>query len=170
MFATGKVIAFPTDTSYGLGVRADDPQMLQTLYDLKQRPAYKYCSLMVKDWAMLKAFAEVPPELPLDFFTEKPRTVILKPTLKLPLSEFWPQTGVAFRVAPLKEVAAAIDYPVSATSANLSGQSPIYNPEAIKSEWGSLVSLFNFAPLLDDGVKPSEIWDYTNAQNPVQIR
>ncbi len=170
MFAKGKIIAFPTDTSYGLGVRADDPEMLQAVYDLKKRPTNKYCSLMVKDWSMLREFAEVPSELPLDFFTARPRTVILKPTDKLPLSKFWPQSGVAFRVAPLKEVAVAIEYPISATSANLSGENAIHDPRAIKSQWGSVVLLFDFAPRLSDLVPPSEIWDYTTPQSPIQIR
>lgn len=170
MFAKNVIVAFPTDTSYGLGVRADDPEMLQAVYDLKKRPANKFCSLMVKDWNMLREFAEVPAELSLDFFTVKPRTVILKPTNKLPLSEFWPKQAVAFRVAPLKAVAAAIEYPVSATSANLTGENPIYAPETIKSQWGSLVSIFDFAPVLSEGVPPSEIWDYTNPQSPIQIR
>jgi tRNA A37 threonylcarbamoyladenosine synthetase subunit TsaC/SUA5/YrdC len=144
--------------------------MLQALYALKKRPSSKYCSLMVKDWDMLCEFAEVPPELPIYFFSVKPRTVILKPTTKLPLSEFWPKGGVAFRVAPLKAVAAAIEYPVSATSANLSGQEPIFDPEEIKKQWGGSVSLFSFAPLLDGSVVPSEIWDYTTATAPVRIR
>lgn len=170
MFAKDKIVAFPTDTSYGLGVRADDPEMLQALFDLKKRPINKYCSLMVKDWSMLREFAEVPLELPLDFFTAKPRTVILKPTNKLPLSEFWPQSGVAFRVAPLKEVAVAIEYPISATSANLSGENAIYDPQAIKSQWRDCVSLFDFAPVLDDLVPPSEIWDYTDTLNIKRVR
>lgn len=170
MFTAGLIVAFPTDTSYGLGVRADDEVGLQTLYALKKRPAHKYCSLMVKDWMMLKQFAEVPSALPKDFFTDKPRTVILKPKPALPKSEFWPETGVAFRVAPLPAVAAEIDYPVSATSANLTDEPPIYDPALIKAQWPKQVVLFEPSPVLDSTVKPSEIWDYTNLNAPQQLR
>ena len=59
-FAPGIITAFPTNTSFGLGVRADDKAMLKQMYALKNRPAGKFFSLMVKDWAMLREFAEVP--------------------------------------------------------------------------------------------------------------
>ena len=170
MFRQSLIVAYPTDTSFGLGVRADDASTLQALYELKQRPTSKYTSLMVRDWTMLAQFAEIPSQLSRDFFTAKPRTVILKPTQALPRSVFWPESGVGFRVATLPEVAAAIDYPVTATSANLSGQPNIYDPQQIKAQWGSAVVLFPGSDTLDDRVSPSEIWDYTDPANPVQIR
>lgn len=170
MFKTSLIVGYPTDTSYGLGVRADDAAGLDRLYALKQRPSTQYTSLMVKDWAMLEQFAQVPESLPRDFFTARPRTVILKPKSKLPHSPYWPEDAVGFRVATRPEVAAAIDFPITTTSANLSGQPNIYDPVEISAQWGSEVVLFPGAEKLDDRVSPSEIWDYTEPENPVRIR
>jgi tRNA threonylcarbamoyl adenosine modification protein (Sua5/YciO/YrdC/YwlC family) len=170
MFKTGLIVAYPTDTSYGLGVRADDKEGLETLYALKNRPAEKYTTLMVKDWQMLGEFAQVPDSLDEAFFVDEPRTVILKPTKKLPKSPYWPEDGVGFRIATRPEVAIEIDYPVTATSANVSGKPNIYDPAKILAEWGSQVQLAFEAPELDEGVSPSEIWDYRSPEKPVRIR
>lgn len=170
MFKPQIVVAYPTDTSFGLGVRADDILGLEALYALKKRPISKYTSLMVKDWDMLQQFAYVPAALPLDFFTQKPRTVILKPKPSLPKSPFWPSRAVGFRVATRPEVAEAIDFPVTATSANLSGRPNIYDPQEIAEQWEGAVVLFPGSPKLDDSVAPSEIWDYTEPENPKKIR
>ena len=35
----GQVVAFPTETIYGLGARFDDPKAIQKIYDIKGRPA-----------------------------------------------------------------------------------------------------------------------------------
>ncbi|NCP67272.1 Sua5/YciO/YrdC/YwlC family protein [bacterium] len=170
MFANGKIVAYPTDTSYGLGVRADDEEMLDRLYEIKKRPVTKFTSLMVKDWQMLNEYAEVPEILTEKFFTASPRTVILKPKESLPKSPFWPDHAVGFRIATRPAVASAINYPVTATSANLSGQSNIYDPSKIVGEWGSEILIFSESPVLDDSISPSEIWDYTVPNKPKRIR
>lgn len=168
IFVFGQIVAFPTNTSFGLGVRADDKETLQKLYDLKQRPEGKYFSLMVRDMDMLREFAEVPNGFPNDFFTETPRTVILKPKEKLPLSKFWPADKVAFRVATLPKLAEQINYPITATSANLSGQSPIFEMQKIHDNFGDAVKPFpSFTSLVKKD--PSEIWDYTT-KTPARIR
>lgn len=170
MFKKGIIVAYPTDTSFGLGVRADDPVTLKALYDLKKRPIIKFASLMVKDWAMLNEFAEVPEILTENFFTQSPRTVILKPKNKLPKSPYWPQKAVGFRLATRSEIAVAINFPITATSANLSGQPNIYDPAQIVGKWGSAVQIFPNAQGLDSRVPPSEIWDYTQPEKPIKIR
>jgi len=170
MFKKGNITAYPTDTSFGFGVRADDKSGLDALYALKNRPATKHTSLMVKDWQMLCEYAQVPSEIDEAFFVDEPRTVILKPTAKLPQSEYWPVNSVGFRIATVPEVAAAIDYPVTATSANLSGEPNIYDPKQITAQWGSKVVLFAGSQKLDSSVSPSEIWDYTDPAQPKRIR
>ena len=170
MFKIGSITAYPTDTSFGLGVRADDVAGLEALYALKQRPSTKYTSLMVRDWAMLEQFADIPPELPQDFFSTQPRTALLKPKNTLPESEFWPGDKVGFRVCQNPDVAAAIEYPITATSANLSGEPNIYDPQKIIEQWGNKVELFPESKALDPNIAPSEIWDYTNPARLERIR
>jgi L-threonylcarbamoyladenylate synthase len=168
IFAPNTITAFPTNTSFGLGVRADDETTIQKMYALKQRPSGKFFSLMVKDWEMLQKFAEVPKNFPLDYFTESPRTVILKPTKKLPKSKYWPAEKVAFRISTIPAVRDTITYPITATSANLSGEVAIYNTATLKQKFGSQIVIFpGFEQL--PVVQTSEIWDYTT-ETPVRIR
>ena len=168
IFTHGTIVAYPTNTSFGLGVRADDVPSLEQLYKLKQRPTNKYSSLMVRDWDMLREFAIVPDDLPSNFFTERPRTAILQPTAKLPTSPFWPTDKVAFRISTIPEVATQITYPITATSANLSGQPSIFTATEIEQNFGSKVVIFPGFKTLEP--KPaSEIWDFTGEER-VRIR
>jgi len=160
MFEKGEIWAYPTDTSFGLGVRADDERGLEALATLKGRDNTKYFSLMVRDEEMLRHFANVPEDITEEFFLELPRTVILCPTRHLPLSKFWPVDKVAFRIATLPEVAREITFPVTATSANLSGEPPIFEAKIIREKFGEKVKMFPGIEHLM--VCPSsEIWDFT---------
>lgn len=168
MFGKSEIWAFPTDTSYGLGVRADDEAGLEALAELKGRDNTKYFSLMVRDEDMLRLFAEVPEEVTLAFFTETPRTVILRPKDTLPESPFWPRDKVAFRIATLPEVAREINFPITATSANRSGESPIFEAKTIRKIFGDAVKVF---PEVEPAriQTASEIWDFTE-QPPRRLR
>jgi tRNA A37 threonylcarbamoyladenosine synthetase subunit TsaC/SUA5/YrdC/protein-tyrosine-phosphatase len=45
----GGLVAFPTETVYGIAVSAEDPVAIERLYELKQRPRNKPLSMMVAD-------------------------------------------------------------------------------------------------------------------------
>jgi len=161
MFNLGEIWAYPTDTSFGLGVRADDEAGLENLAKLKGDREQKYFSLMCKDEQMLKEFAEIPDNFDiLAFFFEKPRTVIFKPTNKLPKSKFWPDDKVAFRVSTIPTIQNNINFPITATSANLSGEKPIFNIEDIRRVFGDKVKICADIGELT-AMSPSEIWDFT---------
>ena len=77
---------------------------------------------------MLKKFAIVDEtQINNKFFIDQPRTVILKPKKILPSSLYWPENKVAFRICTIPEIAQKIIYPITATSANISGApSPLF--------------------------------------------
>ena len=174
IFQNGEIWAFPTDTSFGLGVRCDDVLGLESLRALKRRDAKKYFSLMVSDVEMLEKFAEIPPDFDAKkFFFQSPRTAILRPKSALPHfpQKFWPESKVAFRVCTIPEVARAIaaaGVPVSATSANFSGENPIFECAEIALKFGKKVKIFpKFQSLPRRPM--SEIWDFCQ-KNVVRIR
>ncbi len=168
MFEKTIIWAYPTDTSFGLGVRADDERGLEKLAKLKGRSAKKFFSLMVKDFEMLKKFAEVPREMNESFFLDSPKTALLKPKDILPRSPYWPDDKVAFRISTIREVAERIEYPITATSANLGGGNPIFDVERLKRTFRTRVRIVpNFSTLPE--AEPSEIWDFTVTPS-VQIR
>ena len=43
----GKVVAFPTETVYGLGARADDEAAVERIYRLKGRPREKQLAILI---------------------------------------------------------------------------------------------------------------------------
>ena len=47
----GEIVAFPTDTVYGVGVAATHPEGIESLLVLKQRPAEKRIPILVADLA-----------------------------------------------------------------------------------------------------------------------
>jgi L-threonylcarbamoyladenylate synthase len=51
LLAEGAVVAFPTDTVYGVGVAASLPGRVDALFDLKRRPAEKRIPILVADLA-----------------------------------------------------------------------------------------------------------------------
>jgi L-threonylcarbamoyladenylate synthase len=55
--AGGQLLAFPTETVYGLGARADDDAAVQRIYDAKGRPAAHPLIVHVADAAQAEAFA-----------------------------------------------------------------------------------------------------------------
>ena len=160
MFNKGEIWAYPTDTSFGLGVRVDDVLGLANLEKLKKRQSGKFYSIMVSDFKMLQEFAIIPDNLDANFFTEKPRTVILEPTFKLPKSKFWPAKKVAFRISTLKKIAESIKYPITATSANISGEESIFEIKSLKTNLNKEVKICNFIEVLEKK-SASEIWDFT---------
>ena len=169
MFKKGEIWAYPTDTSFGLGVRADDEKGLGNLMELKKRSGDKYFSLMVRDWEMLKKFANVDEsKLGKSFFIDCPRTAILTPSENLPISPFWPLDKVAFRICTIPEIAQNIDYPVTATSANISGKEAIYTLESLQDQFGDNIKIYKKCGDLSE-IPPSEIWDFTG-DIPKRIR
>ncbi len=163
MFKKGEIWAYPTDTSFGLGVRVDDFLGLENLANLKSREKTKYFSVMVQDLEMLQKFAKIPrsfTKIMNTFFIQKPRTAIFEPTPKMPLSKFWPKDKVAFRICTIPEISREIVFPITATSANISGKSAIYSVEKIREIFGNKVQVFDKYPQIPQ-VPASEIWDFT---------
>ena len=58
----GGLVAFPTDTVYGLGVGVDIPQAVERVYKAKGRPANMALPLLLADISQISEVAEsVPP-------------------------------------------------------------------------------------------------------------
>lgn len=124
----GGLVAFPTETVYGLGARADDPRAVAALYAAKGRPAFNPLIAHVRDLdaAMrLGTFSAHAHRLAENFWPG-PLTLVVRAAQACAVCEL-ARAGldtVAVRV-PAHEVArallAAVDFPVVAPSANRSG-------------------------------------------------
>ncbi len=117
----GGLVAFPTETVYGLGANLEDPQAIQELYRVKQRPFDKQVTLHIADQESVEANGAVMPPLArklMDRFWPGPLTLILARKDGSTLGFRMPSHPVALRLLRQAQV------PVVAPSANLSGNPP----------------------------------------------
>ena len=90
----GELVAFPTETVYGLGARRDDTKAIELIYEAKNRPEEKRLTLMISDPDDVKKYVDH-----------------ISDTAKRLMSLFWP--GALAIVFPLKTVRTlAYDFPI----------------------------------------------------------
>ena len=123
----GELVAFPTETVYGLGANALDPRAVLDIFRAKERPADN--PLIVHIWRreQIEGLAEIPPlAVPLmERFWPGPLTLLMRRTKAVPEVVTAGLDSVAIRM-PSHPVAQALleacDLPVAAPSANRSGR------------------------------------------------
>lgn len=133
LLAQGRVVAFPTGTAYGLAVDALQGHALQRLRNLKERPGDKSFTVFMREelwntYLMLRAAERAI----LQAFNNQPLTLLVRP--QEPLAHLAQDGYVGVRVIDHPLMAELADYaagPLTATSANRSGQAPCYSPEDI---------------------------------------
>lgn len=62
LLRAGEVVAFPTDTVYGVGVAASRPERVEALFALKSRPADRRIPILVADLAQAREAGARPDE------------------------------------------------------------------------------------------------------------
>lgn len=125
----GEVVAYPTETFYGLGVDALDPRALAALARLKGRQATKALSVLVADARMAASLAaEISPRARALMAAHWPGPL----TIALPARGDLPPAlvadgFVAVRVSPhplAMRLVTGLGGPLTATSANPAGEPP----------------------------------------------
>jgi L-threonylcarbamoyladenylate synthase len=153
---SGGLVAFPTDTVYGVGSLAFDQQAIESIYLAKDRPVEKAIPVLIGDNQDLIQVAEAVPMLALKLierFWPGPLTVLVpkKPTLPEAISA---TSTVGVRV-PDHEVARALlrhTGPLAVTSANISGQSSPVTAQDVLAQLGGRIAL-----IVDGGNTPGGI-------------
>lgn len=132
----GKIIVYPTDTVYGVGVDATDGYAVRKVFDVKKRSLTKPISIMVSDKSMIEEYAEVEgiSDEIIDEFLPGPLTLLL-PKKDLPdvLTADQRKVGVRLIDGPVRDIISEAGFPITTTSANISGRSSSRNfGDAIK--------------------------------------
>ena len=147
----GCVIAFPTDTVYGVGAHGLLHDAVDQLYVVKGRPAEKAIPLLLADAAEADTVArDISPaarELMRRFWPGA-LTIVLRKQPHLPLAVTATDT-VAVRVpdhAVVRALITALGAPLAATSANRSGEPELLDAQAIARVLGASLEL-----ILDGG-------------------
>jgi L-threonylcarbamoyladenylate synthase len=162
----GGIVAYPTETFYGLGVRFDIEKSLKRLYDIKQRPHEKAMPLIIGSVSLLPvvtASVNTTAMSLMDRFWPGPLTLIFH--AKEGLSDFITAGThkVAVRIPGdsfALELAKLINLPITATSANPAGRSPARDAETVIRYFGEEIDLVVDCGPAPGGL-PSTIVDVT---------
>ena len=126
--AAGGLVAFPTETVYGLGADATNATAIARLYAAKGRPAFNPLIAHVADIAAARALAvfDDAAEKLAAAFWPGPLTLVVRKTLKCPVAELATAglDTIAVRVPShpvARDILRAFSRPIVAPSANRSG-------------------------------------------------
>jgi len=153
----GGVIAYPTDTTYGIGCSILNKKGIELIYSIKQREKKKPFSFICSDLSDIARYAKV------SNYQYKVMKRLLPGayTFVLPASSTVPdllvtkQKTVGIRI-PDNRICLAIvgqlGHPIITTSANRSGEEPIGDPFVVDNELGRQLDL-----VVDGGVLSASV-------------
>jgi L-threonylcarbamoyladenylate synthase len=143
----GEVVAFPTETVYGLGADASNPDAVRKIFELKGRPATHPLIVHIEYPRVLERWAlSVPPAAAAlaEKFWPGPLTLILRRAPAVDLAITGGQDTVAVRVPghPVaQQLLRAFGSGIAAPSANRYGRISPTRPEHVREEFGDDVRI-----------------------------
>ncbi len=151
----GGVVAFPTDTVYGIGALAFAPQGIERLYDIKGREQTKAIAVLIASAEDLALVAERPSPEALRLarrFWPGPLTIVVPRNPKVPEAlSHNPTIGVRVPDHPVAQALLAAAGPMGVTSANLSGQPNTVTAEQVLAQLDGRMDL-----VIDGGQTPGD--------------
>ena len=145
----GGLVAFPTDTVYGVGTLAFDAEAVESIYDAKERPVEKAIPILLGGQEDLdKVTGEIPSmatKLAARFWPG-PLTLVVPKHPNLPdVVSAIPTVGVRVPDHPVARALLTAAGPMAVTSANISGQESPRTAEEVSRQ------LIGRIPLILDG-------------------
>ena len=143
----GGVVAFPTDTVYGLSCLLMDPAAVEFVYRLKHRPAHLSVIALIPDSEAVYPLVESVPEIGealMARFWPGPLSIIFRASPLVPPRVAGTRNTIALRVPrnPLCEaLLEAVGGPIVSSSANLSGQPPCADADEIVAVFGNQIDV-----------------------------
>jgi L-threonylcarbamoyladenylate synthase len=153
--AQGKIVAFPTETFYGLAVDPANEEALAALFSLKRRPLDKPFPVLIQNEEQLTGLTSAIPDaykLLMKAFWPGPLTLVFPAGDGLSPLLTRKSGGIGIRISPHP---VAIKFgrlwkgPMTATSANISGRRAARTAEEVRDFFGDQV-----ACILDGGQTP----------------
>jgi L-threonylcarbamoyladenylate synthase len=152
----GGLVAFPTDTVYGLAVLPNEEATVGRLYTVKGRNSQKAISILVGDVSQLECVADrmgpMATQLA-DRFWPGPLTLVVPRHSSLP-SNLSPDPTIGVRMPDHPVVLALLRHvgPLAVTSANLSGQAIANTAQEVLAQLKGRIHL-----ILDGGHTPGGV-------------
>ena len=162
MIHGGLVVAYPTDTLYGLAVDPRNAGAVRRLFALKGRPETSALTLIAADLAQVRAAGDmtVAAERLAAAWWPGPLTIVVRARSAIAAETLAGGRTVGIRV-PAHPVAVALargaGFCVTATSANRSGATAVHTPEAVVDALADVDAVLAAGPA--PGGPPSTIVD-----------
>ncbi len=152
LLSQGELVAYPTDTVYGLGAAATNDDAVRRLYAVKGRPMDKAMPLLIADAGDASWVAEVTPAARtlMGKFWPGPLTIVMKRHPDFRSMALAGGDSVALRVPDqdvVREIIRALRSPLTGTSANRAGARAPVSASEVAFALGDLV------PIVIDGGK-----------------
>jgi len=166
ILSSGAVIVYPTETFYALGANCFSRKAIQEIYRLKKRPPSKPISVVISDIDMIRQIVlAIPPDFEtlVSNFWPGPLTLVLKASSRVPKELQSLSGSIGVRLTGhewLRSMVRHASFPITATSANISGGEEIANPEEAVRLFGKRVNLIVNAGETQ-GRLPSTVLDLT---------
>ena len=151
----GGVMAFPTDTFYGLGATVFNRKAVSRIFKIKQRPKDKPLLTLVASAYQANSMAlEITPtaEILIEKLWPGPLTILFSAHPHLP-SQLTANTGKIGIRQPgnemVRKLLSGIGFPITATSANISGTENVTTAKEVEETLGSQIDL-----IVDGGAAP----------------
>ena len=139
---SGGVIIYPTDTIYGIGANAFNEEAIEKVMNIKNRDSEKPLSVFVKDIKSARRIACIDSKVEkmLENIWPGPITAILRKKDIVPYLLTGNGETIAVRIPQNKfilHLLEKVEFPIIATSANISGENNLFDAEEIMKTFGN---------------------------------
>lgn len=143
---SGQAVVAPTETRYALMVRADSSEALAQITKIKGRPGGMPSAIFMRDLSAADAWVEVNPEFRAlaERFLPGPLTVLARARRAMaPEISKNGKVGIRISSSPvIQALTKAVSFPLTATSANLTGETENETISEIVEAFGASVALY----------------------------
>lgn len=140
--AAGNLVIIPTETVYAIAADATNEEAVKKIFQLKERDASKPIPLIVSDLNLARQHAKINAiaEHLAQAFMPGPLTLVVDKLATIP--DAVSKDGVAFRISSntfARAISSEAGVPITATSANKSGEPPLYSAWQVREAFNGKV-------------------------------
>lgn len=153
----GGIIAYPTDTTYGIGCSIFNKKGLELIYKLKQRDKRKPFSFICADLSDVSRYTRLTNHAfkILKRYLPGPYTFVLEASREVPDLLLTRQKTAGIRMPDNRiclSIVKELGLPLVTTSANLSGEEPVGDPDLIQMQFGKQLDF-----VVDGGILATDV-------------
>ena len=165
----GGIIAYPTDTTYGIGCSILRKKSIERIYQIKMRERSKPFSFICSSLSEVSRYARVSNTAfkLLKRYLPGPYTFVLEATREVPDLLLTRQKTVGIRIPNNRiciDLVTALGNPLITTSANFSGEEPAGDPWVISETFGSQLDF-----VIDSGILTTDVSSVVSLINDVPV-